>query len=225
MNSKEIIKSINSIYDKFRIMPNLRLHMLRTAATSELICDNWKGPKINKFDIIAVGLIHDLGNMVKMDLESENGLKLIGEELKNLDYWKKVKQEIILKYGTDDHRVTEIMIDELNVSNKVKFLLKEHIFVKNELTLNSDDWELKICAYADQRIGPFGVLNLKDRFDEVKKRYADRPNQSVHNKKFDIFVECSFKIEGQVLKNVSLSSDEINDESIKSYLTKYLNIN
>src|SRR3989338_3554708 len=172
MNSKEIIKSINSIYDKFRIMPNLRLHMLRTAATSELICDNWKGPKINKFDIITVGLI-----------------------------------------------------DELNVSNKVKFLLKEHIFVKNELTLNSDDWELKICAYADQRIGPFGVLNLKDRFDEVKKRYADRPNKSVHNKKFDIFVECSFKIEGQVLKNVSLSSDEINDESIKSYLTKYLNIN
>lgn len=67
MDGGEIINSISKIYDRFNILPNLRMHMHRTAAVAEIICDNWKGPQINKDTVVAVSLIHDLGNIAKMN--------------------------------------------------------------------------------------------------------------------------------------------------------------
>lgn len=195
--------------------------MLRAATVGALVCDNWNGPEINKEDIIAVLLIHDLGNIVKMDFDSEIGLKLIGDEAKRADYWKKVKKEIIEKYGNDDHIVSEKIADELKISERLKFILKNKVFNNNEFIVKSNDWEIKIAAYADQRIGPFGVLTLKERFRELNERYAQRENKNTNNPKLDVFINCAFQIEEQVLNNTSLNPENINDQSIKKYVDSF----
>jgi hypothetical protein len=218
MESKEIIYSIHQIFERFKTPKNLQEHMLRAAAIGNLICDNWNGPQINKEDIIAVLLTHDLGNIVKMDFDSEAGLKLLGEEEKKVDYWKQVKKEMIEKYGQDDHIVSEMMAEELEISQRLAFILKNKVFNNNEFTAQSDDWDIKIAAYADQKIGPFGVLTLEERFRELKERYAQKENQNTNNPKIDIFIDCAFQIEKQVLSNTSLNSEDINDESIKKYI-------
>lgn len=195
--------------------------MLRVAAVGNLICDNWGGPKIIKEDIVAVLLIHDLGNIVKMDFDSNSGSKLIGAETKKVAYWKRVKKEVIRKYGDDDHIVSEKIANELKLSKRLKFILKNKVFNNNEFTVKSNDWEIKIAAYADQRIGPFGVLPLKERFAELKRRYKKKENKNVNNPKLGIFIECAFQIEKQVLRNTNLKPADINDESIKKYMDSY----
>lgn len=221
MNSLDIIKEINQIYDRFFIPPNLREHMLRAASVGAQICDHWQGPEINHNDIIAVLLIHDLGNIVKMDLESKIGLKLIGKEQERVNYWKKIKKTIIEKYGSDDHIVSEKMVQELRASERLQLILKNKVFNNNEFTLKTEDWEIKIAAYADQRIGPFGVLSLKERFRELKERYAQRDNKNVNNPKIDIFIDCAFKIERQIFQHININPEEINDQSITSYFKTF----
>ena len=76
MDGKEAISSINEIYKKLRVPLNLQMHMMRAAAAAELICDNWNGPAIKKADVIAALLLHDIGNIVKMNLKTEDGLKM-----------------------------------------------------------------------------------------------------------------------------------------------------
>ncbi len=221
MKSQEIISSIHQIFEKYQIPRNLQEHMLRAAAVGNLICDYWHGPKIDKDNIIAILLIHDFGNIVKMDLDSEKGLKIMGAEARRIEYWRKVQQDVIQKYGKDDHLVSEKIADELKVSERMKFVLKNKVFNNNEFIAKSDDYEIKIAAYADQRIGPFGILSLKERFRELKERYALRENQNVNNPKINVFIQCAFEIEEQVLHNTSLHPKDINDKSIKPYLKRF----
>ena len=221
MDSQEIIRSIHQIYDRFKILPNLRLHMIRTAAVAELICDNWKGPKINKADVVAVCLIHDIGNIGKIDFDNDLNPDLMGDEITRLGYWRKVREEIISKYGMDDHKATMRMCGELGINKRVKFLLDNKMFIRNDFTFESDDWELKICAYADQRVGPFGVISLKARFEDAKERYSNKQEHSLVHPKVESFVDCAFKIEKQILSNLSIIAGDMDDESVKPYLKKY----
>ena len=65
VNSK-VGEWVIEIYKKYHLPENLQMHMLRVAACSNLIIDNWNGTEINKESIIRVCLLHDMGNMVKI---------------------------------------------------------------------------------------------------------------------------------------------------------------
>jgi 5'-deoxynucleotidase YfbR-like HD superfamily hydrolase len=210
MNSSEIIKNIDYIYSKYPVPKNLQEHMKRAANVAEIICNNWIGKeKINKENIVASLLLHDLGNIVKFDLESELGIKIIGDEAKRLDYWKLRKKETIDNYGDDDHIVSKAMCEELNVDKRIIELIEKHVFNNNENTLNSNDFDVKIAAYSDQRIGPFSIMSLEDRFKELKERYANRKNLNTNNPKIDLFIDCAFKIEKQIFENVKIKPEDI----------------
>jgi len=95
-----IIDSIQNIYDKFNILPNLRMHMIRVAGVANLICDNWhgnnlpnenwNGKQLGRNDIIATALVHDLGNIVKFIFSPETA-HYYGPEAARLEYWQRVK--------------------------------------------------------------------------------------------------------------------------------------
>ena len=53
--------NIIDIYNKYHLPENLQMHMLRVAACSNLIIDNWNGQTIDKESIIRVSLLHDMG--------------------------------------------------------------------------------------------------------------------------------------------------------------------
>ncbi|MBT4596691.1 MAG: hypothetical protein HOC95_01820 [Candidatus Diapherotrites archaeon] len=198
--------------------------MFRSAAVGEMIADNWIGPKINKDNLVVALLLHDLGNIVKMDVENETGVsaKLIKEHKdKPLEFWREKKKEMIAKYGETDHEVTDKIVEELDASGEVKFIVTNGTFSNNEHVLESDNWELKIKAVSDQRIGPWGVLSLEERFEEVKKRYANRSGSSIHNSNAEKWMDCAFKIQDQVFANCKIKPEDINDETIKLYLEKY----
>jgi len=204
---------ISEIYKKYNIPPNLQKHMLMATSMAKLICEKWRGPPINPEDIITTMLIHDIGNIAKMDFSS---LEKLPEDEKDLSYWQLVQQEFIKKYGADDHIATFNIASELRLKPRILWLVINKIFVHNEMIAASDDFDLKICAYSDQKTGPDGIVSLKVRFDELKKRYGTKTSASINHPRSEYLIKSSFEIEKQVLQFASIGSDDLVNQKISS---------
>ncbi len=207
--------NIIQIYNKYHLPENLQMHMLRVAACSNLIMDNWNGKEIDKEAIIRVCLLHDMGNMVK-----------IPEDFSNDEEFIKIRRKYFEKYGTNDHEINLEIGRVEGLSKKELIILDGKRSRKNEETLKSDSYEIKICAYCDQRVAPDGVVDLKSRLEDAKIRYKNKPLSVWSNEeKANHLIECALGIETQVMENCNLVPDDINDENIVKYITKLRDYN
>ena len=200
--------NIIEIYNKYHLPENLQMHMLRVAACSNLIIDNWNGPEIDKKSIIRVSLLHDMGNMVK-----------IPEDFSNDEEFIKIRKKYFYKYGANDHEINLEIGKQEGLTEKEIIILDGKRSRKNEETLKSDSYERKICAYCDQRVAPDGVVGIKERLEDAKVRYTDKTLSVWSNEeKADYLIECSLGIEKQIMENCKLNPDNINDSSIEIYI-------
>jgi len=202
--------NIIDIYNKYHLPENLQMHMLRVAACSNLIIDNWKGIEIDKDAIIRVCLLHDMGNMVK-----------IPEDFSNDKDFITIRKKYFEKYGTNDHEINLEIGKTEGLSDKEITILDGKRSRKNEQTLNSDSYEIKICAYCDQRVAPNGVVDLNARLEDAKVRYKNKPLSVWSNEeKANHLIDCALGIEKQVMEKCSISPTDINDENIEKYIIK-----
>ena len=200
--------NILRIYNKYHLPENLQMHMLRVAACSDLIIDNWNGPDIDKQAIIRVSLLHDMGNMVK-----------IPEDFSKDEEFIKIRKEYFDKYGTNDHEINLEIGKQEGLTEKELTILDGKRSRKNEETLKSNSYERKICAYCDQRVAPNGVVSIKERLEDAKVRYKNKPLSVWSNEeKANHLIECSLGIEKQIMKHCKLNPEDINDESIRKYI-------
>ena len=202
--------NIIDIYNKYHLPENLQMHMLRVSACSNLIIDNWNGPDIDKQAIIRVCLLHDMGNMVKIQ---EN-------ESKDIEFLK-VRKKYFDKYGTNDHEINLEIGKQEGLTEKELTILDGKRSRKNEETLKSNLYERKICAYCDQRVAPDGVVSIKERLEDAKVRYKNKPLSVWSNEeKANYLIDCSLGIEKQIMEHCKLKAEDINDVSIKEYIEK-----
>ena len=200
--------NIIEIYNKYFLPENLQMHMLRVAACSNLIIDNWNGLEIDKEAIIRVCLLHDMGNMVK-----------IPENFSKDENFIKTRRKYFEKYGTNDHEINLEIGKVEGLSNKEIEILDGKRSRKNEETLKSNSYERKICAYCDQRVAPDGVVSIKERLEDAKVRYKDKPSSVWSNEeKANHLIECSLGIEKQIMQHCKLNPEDINDNSIETYI-------
>lgn len=123
------------VYKQFGTPTNLQWHML---SVTSLICevrDHWTGEKIDWNDLITAGLLHDLGNVIKFNLDRFPNL--LGDELPRIDFWRQEQARLIEKYGNDDHEATGKMLDELGVEARIKDIIQTKSFsnVRNTAVL------------------------------------------------------------------------------------------
>lgn len=200
--------NIIEIYKKYHLPENLQMHMLRVAACSNLIIDNWNGQEVDKEAIIRVSLLHDMGNMVKISEDSSKDEEFI-----------RIRRKYFEKYGTNDHEINLEIGKIEGLSAKEITILDGKRSRKNEETLKSDSYERKICAYCDQRVAPDGVVGIKERLEDAKIRYKDKPLSVWSNEeKANHLIECSLGIEKQIMEHCKLNPEDINDNSIKTYI-------
>lgn len=200
--------NIIEIYKKYRLPENLQMHMLRVAACSNLIIDNWNGTEIDKESIIRVSLLHDMGNMVK-----------ISEDFSKDEEFLKIRKKYFDKYGTNDHEINLEIGKQEGLTKKEITILDGKRSRKNEETLQSDSYERKICAYCDQRVAPDGVVRIKERLEDAKIRYKNKPLSVWSNEeKANHLIECSLGIEKQIMQYCKLKPEDINDNSIETYI-------
>ncbi len=202
--------NIIQIYKKYYLPENLQMHMLRVAACSNLIIDNWNGPEIDKEAIIRVCLLHDMGNIVKIPEDFSDDKKFI-----------ETRRRYFEKHGTNDHEINLEIGKIEGLSDKELKILDGKRSRKNEETLNSNSYERKICAYCDQRVAPNGVVGIKERLEDAKVRYKDKPLSVWSNEeKANYLIKCSLGIEKQIFQYCNLKPEDINDESIEMYIKK-----
>ena len=200
--------NIIDIYNKYHLPENLQMHMLRVAACSNLIIDNWKGQEIDKESIIRVCLLHDMGNIVK-----------IPEDFSKDEEFIKIRKKYFDKFGTDDHEINLEIGKEEGLTEKEIIILDGKRSRKNEETLKSDSYERKICAYCDQRVAPDGVVGIRERLEDAKVRYKNKPLSVWSNEeKANHLIECSLGIEKQIMEYCTIEPEDINDNSIHKYI-------
>ena len=201
--------NILKIYNKYHLPENLQMHMLRVAACANLILDNWKGKPIDRKAITRVSLLHDMGNMVKIPEEGQDREFIV------------IRRKYFKEYGTNDHEINMLIGKNLGLNKKELEILNGKRSRKNEQTAKSDNYEIKICAYCDQRVAPDGVVSLKERLEDAKIRYKDRPLSVWSNEeKANQLIKCALEIEEQIMRYCKLKPEDINNQSIQTYIDR-----
>ena len=208
------MKTISEIYEEYKIMPTLREHMLRVAGVASLICDNFTEP-LNKEEIISACLLHDMGNIIKFNLEYFPEFN----KPEGLEYWQNVQNEYIEKYGEREHEATLKIIRELGIPKKIVTLASEDQFSLLCQHQNSGDMGMKIVHYADARVSPHKVVSYDERMGEAKERYKDHKYSFQGDEHFRL-VACGKEIEKQIFAKCKIKPEDINDDTVNPLILK-----
>jgi len=210
-------RKIGDIYSEYKIPPNLQKHMFRVAAVASMICDNFNEP-LEKDDIIASCLFHDMGNIIKYDMEYFPQYL----EPEGLEYWQKVKGDYIEKYGKNEHEATLKIIKELGLSEKILEFVDQINF---SLTCNhrdSNDFNTKIINYADWRIDPHGVVSYEERLIEAEERYKNKEDLFPLEER-EKFIACGKDIEKQIFAKCKIKPEDIGNKTIEPLILELKN--
>lgn len=217
-----MMAAITSIYTEYRIMPQLQQHQLRVAAVAKQICDNFPSP-LDEPSVLSACLLHDMGNILKFELDRFPEFN----EPEGLEYWETVKREMGQKYNsTDEHEATVSIAKELGASQKVIGYIDAIGFDRAADNVTTSSFEAKICCYADQRVGPYGVLPLNERLADGKKRYEGREEFAYGNDRHEEYSAALREIERQIFSETSIQPEDITDASTGVHIAdlKHYNI-
>jgi hypothetical protein len=199
--------TITKIYKYYGLPKHLQRHMLTAAAVIKTIADNWTGPEFDQEDAINLMLLHDVGNVSKMDLSVQ---KFSNDSGHGEDYWEKYQKEFISKYGANEHQVTLGVIGDLKLdSPRLLWLFENKKFINTEYISQTDDFALKLCAYSDMVSSPEGFTTLDNRFKEARLRCSGNPKAGINHPRSKDFEKAAHMIESQILKHSTISSPEV----------------
>lgn len=208
---------ITEVYEKYKVMPNLAEHQFRVAAVGKIIADTLTPAfsQREREDVVIACLLHDIGNIIKFDLSKSKNLLNVDLDL---EYWQRVKDEFIEKYGADEHVASVEIVKELGVSKRVAELVDCVDFYHGPKNAADDDLGKKICAYSDMRVGPNGVVSLEQRFSDLRVRYAHRAREWGGNDPRNAFEDAIIRIEKQIFKNCKILPGDITEEKVQSIM-------
>lgn len=209
------MRNILDIYKEYKIMPNLAMHQLRVASVIYLIINNLN-IKVDEDVAIQAGLLHDMGNIIKFDL---NYFPEFSKPL-GLEYWQNIQNEYIKKYGRDEHKATQDILKELNVNQKVIDIDEQMVFGLLCDNKDKENWELKLLHYADMRVGPYGIISYEERMEDARKRYEKKLDDEMTREvgRRELLLSCGKDIERQIFANCKIKPEDINDESVKKII-------
>ena len=206
---------VPNIYHNYHIPSKLQQHMLTVAAVGKYVLDHWQGEEIDKDSIVAALLVHDLGNLVKFDL---NGNAKVIEPALFTEEWRDTQQQMIDKYGSDSHQATLKMLTEINLPEKIKQLAAK-MDAGDICQIVNESIEQQICEYADLRVTPSAVVSMKTRMKDLRDRYAnkigwDDPKVFAHN------LACAQQIKNNLQNQTSVDITAIAEDKIQAYLVE-----
>lgn len=203
--------TISQIYQQYQILDILSLHQLRVASVGKMICDYY--PDVNQANIIVACLLHDMGNILKINFDSPLSKKTLTAQERLAG--KKNKDLFQQKYGDNEKSATLKIIEELSVSQQIKDIVAGMCFT----SIVNDDFlkapiEQQICEYADMRVDPYGIVELSDRLDDIEKRYKDRYPSKQHQQNRVNFAQVMKKVETQLFNHIPIEPSDINNQAL-----------
>jgi hypothetical protein len=185
--------TISSLYQKYKIPPNLIRHHLEVTAVGRWICDHWKGEPIDKELITRALLLHDMGNILKFKRP------FLGELEQDAEYWEQVQDEFKETYGSDVHSATITIVNEIGFPAVASLLTEmRNLWFAPPLTVSL---EARICEYADCCVTPQGIEGFEARMEDFRQRY--------HHSNNDSHILSLFKNKEILQKDMNVSFDKL----------------
>ncbi len=199
-------------YDRYHIMPNLKLHQLRVAAVARAIAT---ARNADVELVTRAALLHDMGNIMKSDF-NQFPPEFYGD--KGREYWEGVKAECAAKFGTDEHAATSAIVRDMGVQEDVVTLIEGMGFSRAKEVLERGSLELQILEYADQRVAPYGVVSMEERLEEGHKRYQarDRTEYGDDDTEFNTNRELLRQIEAKLFEGLTITPGSLTEESLQT---------
>jgi hypothetical protein len=205
-------QTLQDIYNKYYIFPNLQEHMLRVAGVARIICENIDAD-IDTESVVTACLLHDMGNIIKYDL----GKTWIVDDRLDMNEMLEVQKQFRDKYGMDEHAAHMDIGREIGISGRVLELMDAIDFSRTCQFLEEGDMEKLICKYADTRVAPDGVATMQERLDEGSRRY-----QTQNNPERPKIVSCFQEIEKKIFEKLSFEPDFITEEKAFAFAEEFL---
>jgi hypothetical protein len=199
------------IYKQYRIYQGLQLHQLRVAAVARFVAQRSRGGADVEL-VTRVGLFHDMGNIIKADLVKFQEFL----EPEGLAYWQGVQREYVDAYGLDEHVATDAICREIGLDEEVTRIVDAMRFSRTRWIVEEGSLTYRVAKYADLRVGPFGVLPMKERLAEARARYAGRAMEKGESYTLDTLLEaetwCGF-LEDNLVSEIGFNPAAISSES------------
>jgi HD domain len=157
-------RTIQQLYDLYRIPSGLQLHQLRVAAVGKLVAE--AQPQCDVETVITACLLHDMGNIIKFKLDRFPEFL----EPEGYEYWAQVQFEYIAQYGWDEHDATEAICHELKVPDAVMECVHSVGLTKVHHNLTEGGVASRATNYSDLRVGPRGLLSIAERHADARVR-------------------------------------------------------
>ncbi len=203
--------SIWEAYEKYSIMPNLRLHQLRVAAVARTLAEALGA---DSELVTRAALLHDMGNIMKSDF-NQFPPEFYGE--KGREYWEAVKADCGARFGLDEHSATAAIVRDLGIDESVVTLIDSMGFSRAQEVYTSGSIELQILEYSDQRVAPYGIVSMEERLAEGHKRYQERERTEYghDDSEFDTNHEILKRLESKLFGGLPIAPESLTEASLK----------
>jgi hypothetical protein len=201
--------NVQVVYEKYTIPPNLQKHMLRVAALSQVITESWIGPVIDNKSILLTCLFHDMANIIKFNFSKPS---LFKEDDAQADYWKKIQVKFVKKYGSNIHVATQVIAKEMGLTPQVVGLIKKLEWENIMRVIEDEEYESALTIYCDMRMGPYGILPLQERLDNLKIRTTFTDSA--------FYKKAAPRLEAMLQKYISIPLDSIDDIKLNKLFTE-----
>jgi len=186
--------------------------MVRVAAVAQLICDK-STVELDIKNIVTACLVHDMGNLIKAKMDSMPELY----EPEGVAYWTQVQVEMKEQYGADEHTATVAIVNEIAPGAKVLHYVFDAIGTENTAKVHADEsLGAKIATYSDMRVGPFGIISIQERMEDLRSRYISRNKPGFSTEDINKREWMLEEIESVIFANSNIAASDITDESTQS---------
>ncbi|KUK79852.1 MAG: Metal-dependent phosphohydrolase, HD subdomain [Microgenomates bacterium 39_7] len=223
-------KTLIEIYQQHGVPPNLAEHMLTVAALGKLISHHWTGPTVDEVVLIDTLLLHDIGNLIKFELNSNSSREMLQNSLlhlsqleKTLEYWQEKQQQMIEAYGTSADQANLAIIKKLGFESKIVDLLSNHSFESLEEHLETPNWEKKLVFYCDLRVTPQGLASVEERVHDLRSRYRHRDHKWNNENTYQRWLASSLELEKQIEELTDFPLNQIQDSDLLPLIQELAN--
>jgi hypothetical protein len=204
------MRTVQEIYDAYRVMPSLQLHQLRVAGCAQRIIDSLTAD-VRADEVLLACLFHDMANIIKSDLSLFPDLL----EPEGRAHWQMVKDEFIARYGGSEHAAALAIGKEIGLPHAVLDIIGHIGFSKLDEILSTGSLELQIAEYCDLRVGPHGVLSMQARIDEGTERYRGRHSTIPRAEEvYEKLVASAYALEERVFAEATIAPADITEASV-----------
>lgn len=201
---------IRDIYETYEVPPWLQTHQVRVAVVGKIVAEV-STQDIDSNLIISTCLLHDIGAIVKFDFGP-----LLQDKMKglcpaaDLPHWIAVQEKIRARYGHEEHEATGNIIAELGFTDALA-LFGDMGFSEMHRILAAGNRTAMIAQYADMRVGPYGILPLEERVNEVIERYADVPSWKARVDESRTYLPLAREMETRLFDGIQLQPEAIDN--------------